>query len=204
VKVQAAAMERYASQPDAAMYYLARMVEADEDPKFVARRMAIFASELKVPSGRSHAAPASLVDLRKLEDRVSMNKRMNRASIPPEAAILVEVGSHCPHKVAFDAFGPFKILWVITHGTMRRNFLWITLRKTGIYVAFGGPIHMHTSYHADGKFQWKIGDGRENIGRTDQQAIAQRFRSTSRRLHKLAADSQLHGGDAVNDFPELV
>jgi MgsA AAA+ ATPase C terminal len=139
-KVQAAAMERYASQPDAAMYYLARMVEADEDPKFIARRMAIFVSELKVPSGRGHAAPASLVNLKKLEDGVSMNKRMNRASTPPEAAILVEVGSHRPHKVVFDAFGPFKILWVITNGTMRRNFLWITLRKTGIYVASGDTL----------------------------------------------------------------
>src|SRR5919204_4098271 len=44
-KVQAAAMEPYASQPDAAMYYLARMVEAGEDPLFIARRMVIFASE---------------------------------------------------------------------------------------------------------------------------------------------------------------
>src|SRR3989344_1766812 len=34
-----------ASQPDAALYYLARMVEAGEDPKFIARRMIIFASE---------------------------------------------------------------------------------------------------------------------------------------------------------------
>jgi putative ATPase len=34
-----------ASQVDAAMYYLARMVEAGEDPKFIARRMVIFASE---------------------------------------------------------------------------------------------------------------------------------------------------------------
>jgi putative ATPase len=34
-----------ASQPDAAMYYLARMVEAGEDPKFIARRMVVFASE---------------------------------------------------------------------------------------------------------------------------------------------------------------
>ena len=34
-----------ASQPDAAMYYLARMVEAGEDAKFIARRMVIFASE---------------------------------------------------------------------------------------------------------------------------------------------------------------
>lgn len=34
-----------ASNPDAALYYLARMVEAGEDPKFIARRMVVFASE---------------------------------------------------------------------------------------------------------------------------------------------------------------
>ncbi|MDQ3133108.1 MAG: replication-associated recombination protein A [Acidobacteriota bacterium] len=34
-----------ASQPNAAIYYLARMIESGEDPKFIARRMVIFASE---------------------------------------------------------------------------------------------------------------------------------------------------------------
>jgi putative ATPase len=34
-----------ASNADAALYYLARMVDAGEDPKFIARRMVIFASE---------------------------------------------------------------------------------------------------------------------------------------------------------------
>ena len=34
-----------ASQADAALYYLARMITAGEDPKFIARRMVIFASE---------------------------------------------------------------------------------------------------------------------------------------------------------------
>jgi putative ATPase len=34
-----------ASNPDAALYYLARMIEAGEDPLFIARRMVIFASE---------------------------------------------------------------------------------------------------------------------------------------------------------------
>ncbi len=34
-----------ASQVDAALYYLARMIESGEDPKFIARRMVIFASE---------------------------------------------------------------------------------------------------------------------------------------------------------------
>jgi putative ATPase len=34
-----------ASQPDAALYYMTRMLEAGEDPKFIARRMVVFASE---------------------------------------------------------------------------------------------------------------------------------------------------------------
>jgi putative ATPase len=34
-----------ATQPDAALYYLVRMIESGEDPKFIARRMVIFASE---------------------------------------------------------------------------------------------------------------------------------------------------------------
>ena len=34
-----------ASQPDAALYYLGRMLQAGEDPKFIARRMVVFASE---------------------------------------------------------------------------------------------------------------------------------------------------------------
>jgi len=34
-----------ASKPDAALYYLSRMLDAGEDPKFIARRMVIFASE---------------------------------------------------------------------------------------------------------------------------------------------------------------
>ncbi|MDE2311787.1 MAG: replication-associated recombination protein A [Patescibacteria group bacterium] len=34
-----------ASQPDAAMYYLCRMLDSGEDPLFIARRMVVFASE---------------------------------------------------------------------------------------------------------------------------------------------------------------
>ncbi|HEV7454561.1 MAG TPA: replication-associated recombination protein A [Candidatus Saccharimonadales bacterium] len=43
------------SQPSAALYYMARMLQAGEDPKFVARRMVIFASE-----DIGMAAPAAL------------------------------------------------------------------------------------------------------------------------------------------------
>ncbi len=45
-----------ASQGDSALYYLARMVEAGEDPLFIARRMVIFASE-----DIGLAAPTALV-----------------------------------------------------------------------------------------------------------------------------------------------
>jgi len=34
-----------ASDPDAALYYVARMISAGEDPRFIARRLVIFASE---------------------------------------------------------------------------------------------------------------------------------------------------------------
>jgi putative ATPase len=43
------------SDPSAALYYLARMLQAGEDPKFIARRMVIFASE-----DVGLAAPAAL------------------------------------------------------------------------------------------------------------------------------------------------
>lgn len=43
------------SQPNAALYYLARMLQAGEDPKFIARRMVVFASE-----DVGLAAPAAL------------------------------------------------------------------------------------------------------------------------------------------------
>jgi len=45
-----------ASDPDAALYYLARMVAAGEDPLFIARRMVVFASE-----DLSMAQPTALV-----------------------------------------------------------------------------------------------------------------------------------------------
>lgn len=34
-----------AGQPDAALYYMCRMIDSGEDPKFIARRMVVFASE---------------------------------------------------------------------------------------------------------------------------------------------------------------
>lgn len=51
------------SQPTAALYYMARMLQAGEDPKFIARRMVIFASEdigLAAPAALNQAISAFL------------------------------------------------------------------------------------------------------------------------------------------------
>ena len=45
-----------ASQADSALYYLARMIDSGEDPKFIARRMVVFASE-----DIGNAVPTALV-----------------------------------------------------------------------------------------------------------------------------------------------
>jgi putative ATPase len=55
-----------ASDADAALYYLARMVAAGEDPKFIARRMIIFASE-----DIGLAAPTALVVANNVFDAVT-------------------------------------------------------------------------------------------------------------------------------------
>lgn len=55
-----------AGQADAALYYLARMVDAGEDPKFIARRMVVFASE-----DVGLASPTALVAANAVFDAVS-------------------------------------------------------------------------------------------------------------------------------------
>lgn len=90
---------------------------------------------------------------------------MNRIPIPKDAKILVELGAKQPKETEYNAFTPFQLLLVITNGVIQRKFLWVILRKTGIYVAFGGPGNIHTSYHTDGEFHWKVGDIIQDLGR---------------------------------------
>jgi hypothetical protein len=90
---------------------------------------------------------------------------MNRAKVPVDAAVLIELGTQRPLEVAFAPFVPFQILWVVTDGKVQRKFLWVTVRKTGIYVASGGPHSTHTSYHRDGTFHWKVKNHKQPIGR---------------------------------------
>ena len=81
---------------------------------------------------------------------------MPRAKVPQDAPILVEVGSQRPDEVAFDPFESFEMLWVVTNGRERRQLLWVCARKSGIYVAYGGPGRIHSSYHSDGAFSFNI------------------------------------------------
>jgi putative ATPase len=87
-----------ASQPDAAMYYLARMIESGEDPKFIARRMVIFASE-----DIGLAQPAALAIAN------AVFRAVETIGLP-EAAINLAHGvaylSNCPKdKSAYEALG---------------------------------------------------------------------------------------------------
>ncbi|MBM4402661.1 MAG: hypothetical protein FJ044_05450, partial [Candidatus Cloacimonetes bacterium] len=54
------------SDPDAALYYLARMLEAGEDPLFIARRMVILASE-DIGNADPHALPLSVATFQACE-----------------------------------------------------------------------------------------------------------------------------------------
>jgi putative ATPase len=60
-----------ASDPDAALHYLARLIEAGEDPRYLARRLVIFASE-----DVGNADPAALTQA------VSMHQAVERIGMP--------------------------------------------------------------------------------------------------------------------------
>jgi hypothetical protein len=89
---------------------------------------------------------------------------MSRARIPGDGKILVELRSERPSEMGYDPFAPFSMLWVVTNGVVRRKFLWVTVRKTGIYVAHAGPDSFHTSYHTDGTVHWKSKKHRLSVG----------------------------------------
>lgn len=99
-----------ASNVDAALYYLARMVDAGEDPKFIARRMVIFASE-----DIGLAVPTALVVANAVFEAV------NKIGYP-EAQITLAHGvaylAQCKkNRSAYDAY--FKALDdVKTHGNL--------------------------------------------------------------------------------------
>ncbi len=118
------------SDPDAAIYWLARMVHGGQDPKFIARRMLIFASEdignadpqaLLVAHAAFKAAesigwPECRINLAQAAAYLSLAPKSNSAIVAIDAAIReVENGparavpSHLRdrHRPGSEAYGPY-------------------------------------------------------------------------------------------------
>jgi putative ATPase len=87
------------SDPDAALHYLARMIEAGEDPRFIARRLVIFASEdvgLADPNGLTQAvAAAHALELVGLpEAKLNLAQATIYLSLAPKSnAVITAIGS---------------------------------------------------------------------------------------------------------------
>lgn len=71
------------SDADAALYYLARMIESGEDPRFLARRMVIFASE-----------DIGLADARALLVAVAAAEAFDRVGLPEGSLALAQAALH--------------------------------------------------------------------------------------------------------------
>lgn len=79
-----------ASDPDAALYYMHAMLEGGEDPKFVARRMVIFASE-DVGNADPHALPLAMAAAQALdyvglpEARINLSQAATYLALAPRS-----------------------------------------------------------------------------------------------------------------------
>jgi putative ATPase len=80
------------NEPDAALHYLARMIKAGEDPRFIARRMVIFASE-DVGNIRPNALLLAMSCLQAVE----------KIGMPESSLILAQTATYlatCPKSIA--------------------------------------------------------------------------------------------------------
>ena len=119
------------SDPDAAVYWLARMINGGEDPKFIARRMLIFASEdvgnadpqaLLVAHAAFKAAesigwPEARINLAQSAIYLALAPKSNAAYSAVDAALAeVRTGPARPvpnhlrdrHRPGADAYGPYR------------------------------------------------------------------------------------------------
>lgn len=75
--------------------------------------------------------------------------------MPKDVPLLVELGSSRPREVAFEAKPSYSIVIAITNGKIKRKFLHINRRPSGIYIAHAYPGGFHESYHSDGRRHYK-------------------------------------------------
>lgn len=93
------------SDPDAAVYWLARMLEAGEDPLYVARRVTRFASE-----------DIGLADSRALEVAVAAYQACHYIGMP-------ECTVHLTHAVVYMAMAPKSNALYVAYGEARKDAL---------------------------------------------------------------------------------
>ncbi len=93
------------SDPDAAVYWLARMLEAGEDPLYVARRVTRFASE-----------DIGLADSRALEVAVAAYQACHYIGMP-------ECSVHLTHAVVYMAMAPKSNALYVAYGEARKDAL---------------------------------------------------------------------------------
>lgn len=87
-----------ASDPDAAVYYLARMIESGEDPVFIARRMVVFASE-DVGNADPRALQMAVAALQAVELIGLPEARINLAQVVVYLAVAPK------SRASYDAIG---------------------------------------------------------------------------------------------------
>src|SRR5690625_4297627 len=99
------------SDPDAALHYLARMIEAGEDPRFIARRLVVHASEdvgMADPTALQTAvAAAQAVELIGLpEARISLAQAVIHISLAPKSSSVITAIDSAMADVRAGRVGP--------------------------------------------------------------------------------------------------
>ncbi|MEV2278853.1 replication-associated recombination protein A [Nocardiopsis sp. NPDC049922] len=102
------------SDPDAALHYLARMIEAGEDPRFIARRLVVHASEdvgMADPTALQTAvAAAQAVDLVGLpEARINLAQAVIHISLAPKSNAVITAVDEAIGDVRAGHAGPVPV-----------------------------------------------------------------------------------------------
>ena len=148
------------SDPDAAVYWLARMIDADEDPKFIARRIMIQASEdvgnadpqaLLVAEAAFKSAevigyPECRINLAQAAIYVALAPKSNAAESAIDAALADvrtsgarEVPNHLRdrHRPGSDAYGPYLYPHDYPEGWVEQRYLPEGLERGAFYHTAG-------------------------------------------------------------------
>jgi putative ATPase len=157
------------SDPDAAVYWLARMINGGEDPKFIARRMLIFASEdvgnadpqaLLVAHAAFKAAesigwPEARINLSQAAIYLSLAPKSNAAYLAVDAALAeVRTGAARPvpnhlrdrHRPGADAYGPYLYPHDAPEAVVAQRYLPEGLERGAFYSA--GPRGWEAEHQA--------------------------------------------------------